>query len=88
KLSTLPGVLRASANSTSVFAMRIWLDQERMTALGLTASEVRAALAANNVLSAVGASKGSMVEVNLKADTDLRSVQGFEDMVLREQDGA
>ena len=88
KLSTLPGVLRASANSTSVFAMRIWLDQERMTALGLTASEVRAALASNNVLSAVGASKGSMVEVNLKADTDLRSVQGFEDMVLREQDGA
>ncbi|MBM70937.1 MAG: multidrug efflux protein [Haliea sp.] len=88
KLSTLPGVLRASANSTSVFAMRIWLDQERMTALGMTASEVRAALAANNVLSAVGASKGSMVEINLKADTDLRSVQGFEEMVLREQDGA
>ncbi|MEZ5554536.1 efflux RND transporter permease subunit [Haliea sp.] len=88
KLSTLPGVLRASANSTSVFAMRIWLDQERMTALGMTASGVRAALAANNVLSAVGASKGSMVEINLKADTDLRSVQGFEDMVLRERDGA
>jgi multidrug efflux pump len=88
KLSTLPGVLRASTGSTSVFAMRIWLDQERMTALGLTASEVVAALAANNVLSAVGASKGSMVEIDLKADTDLRSVEGFEDMVLREQDGA
>ncbi len=88
KLSTLPGVLRASTGSTSVFAMRIWLDQERMTALGLTASEVVAALAANNVLSAVGASKGSMVEIDLKADTDLRSVEGFEDMVLREQGGA
>ena len=63
KLSTLPGVQRASADTTAIFAMRIWLDQEQMTALEVTASDVRAALLQNNVLSAVGSSKGSMVQV-------------------------
>ncbi len=87
KLTTLPGIQRAKAETTAVFAMRIWLDQERMTALNVTASEVNAALAANNVLSSVGASKGSMVEINLKANTDLNSVEGFEQLVLREDNG-
>ncbi len=88
KLTTLPGVQRAAAQTTAIFAMRIWLDPERMTALGITASEVRAALAANNVLSAVGSTKGSMVEINLRANTDLSTVEGFEALVLREEGGA
>ena len=88
KLSTLPGVQSADAETTAIFAMRLWLDQERMTALGVTASDVRAALQANNVLSAVGATKGGMVQIDLKANTDLSSIEGFEQLVLREQEGA
>ncbi|MFO7552963.1 MAG: efflux RND transporter permease subunit [Haliea sp.] len=88
KLATLPGVQRASADTTDIFAMRIWLDSERLTALDLTASDVRAALQSNNVLSAVGATRGSMVEVTLKADTDITSEAGFRQLVLREKDGA
>ncbi|MFV0477790.1 MAG: efflux RND transporter permease subunit [Parahaliea sp.] len=88
KLTTLPGIQRAEANTTAVFAMRIWLDQDRMTALDITASEVSAALTANNVLSAVGSTKGSMVEINLKANTDLSTVEEFRQLVLREKDGA
>ncbi len=88
KLTTLPGILRASAETNDIFAMRVWLDQERLTALDVTPSEVRAALQANNVLSAVGTTKGSMVEINFKANTDLSTVEGFEQMVLKEQDGA
>lgn len=88
KLSTLPGVQRASAQTTGAFAMRIWLDQEKMVALGVTASDVRAALESNNVLSAVGSTKGSMMQISFKAETDLSSVDQFEDLVLREKDGA
>ena len=44
-----------------------------MTALGVTASDVRTALRENNILSAVGTTKGSMVEVNLKAATENRA---------------
>ncbi|WP_116367939.1 efflux RND transporter permease subunit [Parahaliea mediterranea] len=88
KLATLPGVLRADADTTAVFAMRIWLDHQRMTALNVTAGEVRQALASNNILSAVGSTKGSMLSVNLKANTDLSTVEDFEQLVLREEGGA
>ena len=88
KLSTLPGVQRASADTTAIFAMRIWLDQEQMRALGVTASDVRVALADNNVLSAVGSTKGSMLQIKFKADTDLKSEEAFRALVLREKDGA
>jgi multidrug efflux pump len=88
KLTTLPGILRASAQTNDIFAMRIWLNQERLTALGVAPGEVRKALQSNNVLSAVGTTKGSMVEINFKANTDLSTVEGFEELVLREQGGA
>ena len=87
KLATLPGVQSARADTPSVFAMRIWLDQQRMTALNVTAGEVRAALQANNVLSAVGASKGAMIQVNFTANTDLESVEQFRQLTLREENG-
>ncbi len=49
---------------------------------------MRQALAANNYLAAVGQTKGSLVQVNLTANTDLRSVREFQQLVVREQDGA
>ncbi|HBK57502.1 MAG TPA: multidrug efflux protein [Xanthomonadales bacterium] len=83
KLSTLPGVQRAQILGDRTFAIRVWLDPERMAARGLTASDVVAALRSNNVLSAVGASKGQMVAVDLTASTDLRDPAAFADLVLR-----
>ena len=56
-----------------------------VTALGVTPSHVQAALRANNYLAAVGSTKGSMVTVNLTANTDLRSAQEFRDLVVRQQ---
>jgi len=41
-------------------------------------------LAANNFLSAVGRTKGSLSQVNLTANTDLRSVEEFRNLVLRQ----
>jgi len=49
---------------------------------------VRQALAANNFLAAVGQTKGALVQVNLTANTDLRSVPEFKRLVIRQQDGA
>ncbi|HEY0947183.1 MAG TPA: efflux RND transporter permease subunit, partial [Opitutaceae bacterium] len=87
KLVAIEGVQRADILGARTFAMRIWLKPDRMAALGLSASSVRSALAAQNYLSAVGQTKGSMLSVNLTAHTDLRSVEEFRDIVLREQDG-
>jgi multidrug efflux pump len=87
KLSTVHGVQKADILGGRVFAMRIWLKPERMAALNLSAAQVRSALAAQNFLSAVGQTKGSMLSVNLTASTDLRSVEGFKDIIVRETDG-
>ena len=68
--------------------MRVWLKPERMAALKVTASDVNNALRSNNVLAAVGLTKGQMVSVDLSARTDLRTPEEFRRLVIREEDGA
>jgi len=87
KLATVPGVQNADIVGGRDFAMRIWLKPERMAALGLGAAQVRAALATQNFLSAVGQAKGSMLTVNLTLKTDLSTVEGFGDIIIRETNG-
>ncbi|MER2528585.1 MAG: efflux RND transporter permease subunit, partial [Candidatus Competibacter denitrificans] len=88
RLSALEGVQRAEILGARTFAMRIWLQPERMAALNISPVQVRQALAANNYLAAPGRTKGAMIEVNLTANTDLRSVDDFKALVIREKDGA
>ncbi|MCP5158498.1 MAG: efflux RND transporter permease subunit [Gammaproteobacteria bacterium] len=88
RLTALEGVQRAEILGARTFAMRIWLKPERMAALNISPVQVRQALAANNYLAAIGQTKGSLVQVNLTADTDLRSVAEFENLVIRAQGGA
>ena len=76
KLTAISGVQRADILGDRTFAMRIWLKPEQMAALGISPSEVRDALARNNYLSALGTTKGSMVSVNLVANTDLQDAGG------------
>src|SRR5258708_6799678 len=88
KLSAINGVQRADILGDRTFAMRIWLKPDKMAALGISASAVRDALSKNNHLSALGATKGSMVSVNLIANTDLRTADEFRQLVVEEDKGA
>jgi multidrug efflux pump len=87
RLSAIEGVQRADILGARTLAMRIWLKADRMAAFGLGPSQVRQALAANNTLAAVGQTKGSMVQVNLTANTGLTSVHEFQQLVVRERNG-
>ncbi len=87
KLTAISGVQRADILGARTFAMRIWLKADRLAALNVSPSQVRQALGSNNALSAVGATKGSMISVNLTANTDLRTVEEFRQLVVREHDG-
>ena len=87
RLSSISGVQRADILGDRTFAMRVWLKPDRMTAHNLSPSAVRDALARNNYLSALGRTKGSMVSVNLIANTDLRTAEEFRQLVVKEQDG-
>ncbi len=88
KLSAISGVQRADILGDRTFAMRVWLKPDKMAALGISPSELREALARNNYLSALGRTKGSMVSVNLIANTDLRTPEEFRQLVIKEQNGA
>jgi multidrug efflux pump len=87
RLSALGGVQRADILGGRTFAMRIWLKPDRMAALNVSPVQVRQALSANNFLSAVGQTKGSLIQVNLTANTDLRSVPEFKQLVIRNENG-
>jgi multidrug efflux pump len=83
RLTAIEGVQKADILGGRTFAMRLWLKPDRLAAFNISPNEVRTALAANNFLSAVGQTKGSLVEVNLTANTDLRSVDEFKNLVVR-----
>jgi multidrug efflux pump len=87
RLSAVSGVQRADILGDRTFAMRIWLKPDRMAAHGISPSALREVLARNNHLSALGRTKGSMVSVNLVANTDLRTPEEFRQLVVKEDHG-
>jgi multidrug efflux pump len=88
RLSAISGVQRAEILGARTFGLRAWLKPDRMAALNVSPSQLRAALSANNYLAAAGSVKGALVQVPITATTDVRSVEGFKKLVLREQNGA
>jgi len=88
RLSAIEGVQRADILGGRTFAIRAWLKPELMAAHNVSPSQVRAALSANNYLSAVGETKGQLVQVNLTANTNLETVDEFKNLVVREEAGS
>ena len=87
RLSAISGVQRADILGERTFAMRVWLKPEQMAAHAISPSAVQDALARNNSLSALGRTKGSMVSVNLIANTDLRTPEEFRQLIVKEHEG-
>src|SRR5262245_51617798 len=88
QFSTLPGVQRVSFEGGRQVAMRVWIEPDRLAALNLSPGDVQAALRRNNYLAAVGQTKGRLVQINLLANTDLRSVDEFKDLIVADRGGA
>jgi len=88
QLSTLDGVQRVSYEGAQPLAMRVWIDPDRLAARNLAPGDVHDALRRNNYLAAVGQTKGNLVQVNLLANTDLRAVKEFENLIVAERGGA
>ncbi len=87
RLTALGGVQRADILGGRTFAMRIWLKPDRLAALNISPAQVRKALGNNNYLAAVGSTKGSLVQVDLTANTDLHTVDDFKNLVVRQEKG-
>jgi multidrug efflux pump len=87
RLTAVGGVQKADILGGRTFAMRIWMKPDRMAALNISPAQVRNMLARNNYLSAVGSTKGSLLQVNLTANTDLHTVDDFKKLVVRQDKG-
>src|SRR5262250_1711367 len=87
-LATVDGVASADILGGQTFAMRLWLDPARMAARGISASDVAAAIRANNYQSAPGQAKGFYTVTNVTAETGLTSLDEFNKMVVKTQGGA
>src|SRR5438270_834265 len=87
RLTAVGGVQKADILGGRTFAMRIWMKPERMAALNISPTDVRNALTRNNYLAAVGSTKGSMLQVNLTANTHLHTTDQFKPLVVRQDKG-
>src|SRR5438045_9173458 len=85
--TVIGGVQKADILGGRYFAMRIWMKPDRMAALNISPAQVRNMLARNNFLSAVGNTKGSLLQVNLTANTDLHTADDFKKLVVRQEKG-
>jgi multidrug efflux pump len=88
QLATLAGVQRVGFEGGRPLAMRVWMDPDKLAAYGLSPGDVSSALQRNNYLAAVGQTKNELVQVNLLANTDLRTVEEFRELIVSDRGGA
>lgn len=88
KLQAINGVLVAEILGQRLFAMRAWLDPNKLAGHQLTSTDVYNKLGSNDFISAVGRTKGEMVTMNLTANTGLSTVEEFSNLALKSQNGA
>ncbi len=88
QITSVPGVASAETAGGQTFAMRLWVDPIKLAARNLTASDLAAALRANNVQAAPGALRGRDNLIPITAATDMRSIQDFREMVIKRADNS
>ncbi len=86
-LKALPGVATVIIGGERRYSMRVWLDRDRLAAQGLTAQDVEEALRRQNLDSPGGRIESSSREFTVLAETDLRSTEAFNNMIIREVGG-
>jgi multidrug efflux pump len=84
----VPGVQQAEVLGAQTFSLRAWLNPQKLASLGLTATDVYTALASNDFISAVGNTKGQMVQVTLTSTSNLHSLDEFRNMVVKQVNGS
>ena len=84
RMQTLPGAADARVYGERRYSMRIWLDRDRLAALGLTVQEVEDAIRQQNVELPAGRIESSQREFAVVAHTDLSQVDEFEAVVVRQ----
>jgi multidrug efflux pump len=83
RLQTISGVSALQIWGQKKYAMRLWMDPQKMAALGITATDVQEALVAQNVELPAGKIAGNTSELSVKTVGRLRSEKEFDEMIIR-----
>lgn len=86
-MSDIKGVQKVTLEGGRNPAMRIWLDSDKLAIYDVSASDVFSALQANNTIATLGYSENNRQRIDLLANTSLRSVEEFENLVVKEVNG-
>jgi multidrug efflux pump len=87
RLKTLPGVASVIIGGNRRYAMRIWLDRDRLAAYGLTPQDVEGALRRQNVEIPAGRIESSQREFTVLAEADFRTAEQFNRMIVTQASG-
>ena len=87
RLQALPGVASVIIGGERRYAMRLWLDRDRMAAYGLTPQDVEDALKAQNIELPSGRIESRQREFTVLTESDLRTPAQFDDLILKESKG-
>ena len=79
---TVEGVASVDIFGASEYALRIWLDPQKMAAQNLSATQVMSALSSNNVQTAAGNDNGFYVVYKNKVDTTTKSVDELSKLIV------
>ncbi|MDY4279878.1 MAG: efflux RND transporter permease subunit [[Pasteurella] mairii] len=84
---TVEGVAKVEVFGAAQYALRIWLDPQKMASQNLSASQVMAALSANNVQTAAGNDNGYFTVYKNKVETTPKSAAQLENLIVHSQGG-
>jgi multidrug efflux pump len=86
-LKALPGVATVIIGGERRYAMRVWLDRDKLAARGLTVQDVEHALRQQNLDSPGGRIESNERELTVMTETDLKSPEAFNDMIIKDVSG-
>ncbi|MEX0601800.1 MAG: efflux RND transporter permease subunit, partial [Bacteroidota bacterium] len=87
RLQTIPGVSEVQIWGSKRYSMRLWMDPGKLAAYRLTPLDVRSALQRENVELPSGRIEGMMTELTVRTMSRLRTVDDFNNLIVREADG-
>lgn len=87
RLQTIPGVSEVRIWGEREYAMRLQMDPARMASYGITPMDVMSRLNANNVELPSGKIEGENIELSVRTLGNLRSVEEFNDIIIKESAG-
>lgn len=84
KLTKVPGMGAIWHYGASTYALRIWLDPQKMAAYGVTVTDVKTVLNNNNIDFSAGSIIGKQRNFSFQANTRLSSVDQFKNLIVKE----